>query len=597
MRIAAIDLGSNSFHMLIADFCRPQRFDTILTERMAIQIGKDALQSGTLHEGAIANGLRCLGEFRRIALSRGVERIVAVATSAIREAANGSEFIRRARTEAGIVVRTISGLEEARLIHLAVSRYVDLGVRKTLLIDIGGGSIELTVADSATIHFSTSLKLGFLRLQKHLNLSDPMTGSEERRLAHLLEEKLADALPIIRKHKPLTAIATSGTATTLLRLARQRRSNGGSSDAVCLEEVGSILERASRLSFMDRARKLDLDELRSENLPVALTCLTAILEGAGIPELRVCSAGLREGLVYDFMSRAKPLDVSEAAPTDYRLQAVLDLARRYGYPEEHSRKVAALACEIFRRTSHIHRLGDREERLLEHAGILHDVGYHIAHRKHHVHGYYLIMHGDLRGFSSEEKAMLAHLVRYHRGAKPKRSHEEFAMLPRKARLTIARLAAILRIADGLDRSHFSLIDRLYSVTRRGRTIRFNLLTSAPAADVSLDLDAAKGHARYFEKVFGVETYFSARPSGAKASGRNSVRPRRKSEVERSAEELRMHERERRIPRTLRLPPFERLRAIGRRRRSANHRGNRSRFSSAPALGSRLFRRSRRLRDR
>ncbi len=594
MRIAAIDLGSNSFHMLIADLCRPRFFDTVLKERMAIQIGKQALESGTLDEGSIAKGLLCLREFRSIALSRRVERIIAVATSAIREAANCGEFIRRARTEAGIAVRAVSGLEEARLIHLAVSRNVDLGPRKTLLIDIGGGSIELTVADAATIHYSTSLKLGFLRLQKHLNLSDPITAGEERTLAELLKKDLAEAFLVINKHKPAEAIATSGAATSLLRIVQQRRSDRILSDTVQADEVSSILAKTSGLTSLERARKLDLEFLRSESLPVALTCLIAILDGAGIQELLICPAGLREGLVYDFMACTKPLDTSGAAPADYRLQAVLDLARRYGYPEEHSRKVASLACEIFRRTSHMHGLGDREERLLRHACILHDIGYHIAHSKHHKHGYYLIMHGDLRGFSAEEKTELALLVRYHRGAKPKRSHEEFGCLPQKTRLMIARLTAILRIADGLDRSHFSLIDRLHSVTTNGHGIRFRFLSSAPAADVALDLEAAKRHARYFEMVFGMETLFSAQRPSDRLPRRDASRLKQTSLTERTAAGIPVRRLERPIAVMSRLRSGEGLHTIGHRRRSTDHPGNRSRFSSAPPSGSRLFRRSRRL---
>jgi exopolyphosphatase/guanosine-5'-triphosphate,3'-diphosphate pyrophosphatase len=511
MRVAAIDLGSNSFHLLVVEILGPTSFETVLQEKMMIQLGKTALVSGRLDPEAMERGLQCLDEFRRMALARHVERTLAVATSAIREAENGEEFLHRARTESGIAVRVISGREEARLIHLAVSRNVDLARRKALIVDIGGGSVELAVGDAARMYYGTSQKIGFLRLQGRFVTADPMTRREERLLTTFIKESLAVPLANIRKQAPELVIGTSGSVITLLRLARQDRGKGSGARldpaSVSRDEVRSILGGMLRIRSVERARKFDLDPLRSEYLPTALLCLDAILEGVGAKEVLVCPMALREGLIYDFLIRTKPHGFVHKSTGDLRLQAAIDLSIRCGYPAEHSHKVAQLAGQVFKQTTHLHGLGENEARLLEYAAVLHDVGYHIGYAKHHKHGYYLIMSCDLRGYTPEERHIVALVVRYHRRAVPKASHAEFAELPAKARKTVKYLSSILRIADGLDRSHFSLIEEVKCRSGRG-SVQFLLVTNARHPDIDLDQYTAKRHARYFEKLFGVEASFA-----------------------------------------------------------------------------------------
>ncbi len=512
MRVAAIDLGSNSFHMLIAEIRAPSSFETVLQDKMMIQLGKTALVTGRLDPQAMEKGLRCLDEFRRMALARRVERTLAVATSAIREAENGEDFLRRAREESGLSVRLISGREEARLIHLAVTKHVELRTEKALLIDIGGGSVELTVGDAARMLYTTSARLGFLRLHGRFVGSDPMTKAEARALTAFLQESLRTVAGRIGRHRPKRAVGTSGSITTLLRLAQQRRSVPGGAqpgDTVSRDELREILEELVALPALDRARKFDLDPLRAEYLPTALLCLDAVLEAAGMQEITVCPAALREGLVYDFAARQQPAPAFVIPSGDLRLQAVVDLAVRCGYPVEHSQRVALLAGQIFRQTTALHGLGAEEERLLLYASLLHDIGYHIGYAKHHKHAYYLVMNCDLRGFSADERGILANLVRYHRRAAPKSSHATFAALPASGRKMVKSLAAIVRIADGLDRSHFSLVEEVRCALGR-KKVHFQLITTGAQSTAELDMWAAKRHARYFEKLFHVETAFTAR---------------------------------------------------------------------------------------
>ncbi len=513
MRIAAIDLGSNSFHLLIAQVASPSSFEPVLREKMMIQLGKTALITGRLDPRDMARGLRCLDEFRRLALTRRVECTIAVATSAIREAENGEEFLRRVRKECGFHARAISGREEARLIHLAVTRTVDLGADRVLLADIGGGSVELSVADKEKIYFSTSLKLGFLRLQGRFVTKDPMAKREMRTLSVFLRDSLAGPLASARRRSPVRLIATGGSMDSLLRLAHQRSESrpraSASSERVSRKEVRAIIADLSALPSAVRAEKFDLDLSRAECLPVALMTLQAILEGTGISGAEICPAALREGVIYDFLTTTQASEPVPIGAGDLRTQAILDLAQRCGYPAEHSHRAALLAGQIFEQTVYLHGLGEYEARLLQYGALLHDIGYHISYIKHHKHAYYLVMNCDLRGFTQAERNLLASVVRYHRRAAPKASHASLAALPPRDREVVCALAAILRIADALDASHFSVVDGVSIRPVRGKVV-FQIMTNNMHRKVPLDLDGVRKRARYFGKLFGVDTAFRIR---------------------------------------------------------------------------------------
>ncbi len=522
MRVAAIDLGSNSFHMLVVELLGPTSFETVLAEKMMIQLGKTALVSGRLDPETMERGLRCLDEFRRMALARRVERTIAVATSAIREAENGKEFLHRAAARSGVSVHVISGREEARLVHLAVSRHIDLNKDRALIVDLGGGSVELAVGDAGRIYYSSSQKLGFLRLHGRFVSGDSITKREEKRLATHIKDSLEAPLAHIRRQHVNRVIATSGSATTLLRVAQQRRGERNSasfpSTTVGRNEIRALLSEMIRLPAMECAKRFDLDPLRAEYFAIALLCLDYVLDGIGAKEITVCPIALREGLIYDFLARTKPHAFIQRATQDLRQQAVVDLATRCRYPAEHSHRVALLAGQIFKQTAHLHGLGNAEAKLLQYACILHDIGYHIGYSQHHKHGYYLVMNCDLHGFAHDERHLLAQLVRYHRRAAPKTSHPEFAALPPSKRKIVRYLASILRIADGLDQSHFSNVVEVKCHRGKG-DLRFILATSANRADLDLDLFMAKRHARYFEKLFNVETSFAAASPDARQSAR------------------------------------------------------------------------------
>ena len=410
-----------------------------------------------------------------------MDRTLAVATSAIREAENGEEFLRRAREESGLSVRLISGREEARLIHLAVSRHVDLR-EKALLIDIGGGSVELTVADASKIYYSTSVKLGFLRLQGRFVSSDPMIKREGRALTSFVRDSLQHPFVAIRKHLPRLVVGTSGSITSLLRLAQQRRGESagasGVSTEVSRDELKAILADLLKLPAVERARKFDLDPLRSEYLATALVCLDGILEGAEMKSLLVCQVALREGLIYDFMSRATPLSAAPRADGDLRFRAIVDLASRCDYPIDHSHRVAAARGADLppddsspwsvgkgRTTARIRR---------------HPARHRLPHRLFQASQTRLLPGDELRSARVQPRGKRAFWPTWCAitGAPSRRtSIRPSAALPAKARKTVKYLTAILRIADGLDMSHFSVVDDIKCTVGRKR-INFQLTANA-----------------------------------------------------------------------------------------------------------------------
>ncbi len=285
-----------------------------------------------------------------------------------------------------------------------------------------------------------------------------------------------------------------------------------------LEEIRSIASEMLALPALERAVRFDLDSARSEYMPVALLTLEAVLEGSGLDRIAVVRAGLAEGLVYDFLAGEAGAAPLPALPEDARIRTILDLAAACGYPAEHSHQVAGLADRIFLQMAWLHGLGEEEARLLRYGAILHDIGYHIAYRGHHRHGYHLVLHCDLRGIPPSERGVVAALVRYHRRGVPRPSQPVLRALPPKDRRRVMALTAISRIADALDRAHFSLVEDV-EIRRVGARVVFHLRVRGLARTMPPDIEALQRHARYFEKLFGVRTAFRARRPPRRAAGK------------------------------------------------------------------------------
>jgi exopolyphosphatase/guanosine-5'-triphosphate,3'-diphosphate pyrophosphatase len=503
MKVAAIDIGANSVHLVVSRIHAPGVRETLDRSREMIRLGQGTFRTGSIPEAQMRHAIAQLRRFRTLSEEHGVEAVLAVATSAVRDAKNRDEFVRRAEKEARLAVRVLSGEEEARLIYLGVREAIPPILRRIAVIDIGGGSVEVVVGDGSEIERSYCLKLGALRLAVELE----RTG---RRGLRALEERVrSEILPAARAVAAGRVDAVVGTSGTILTLAEllKVRDDGRPIRRPPLEELsGKLLRsRAERNAGLSA-----VGPKRADTIGPGSLVLRTFMEEAGINDVLPCEQALREGVVADFaMRNRKRLEAPREDLGDPCRRSVLVLARRLGSYDLHAQQTARLALRLFDGLASLHGLGRRDRELLEYAALLHDVGYWIAAEGHHKHAYYLIRKASLEGFSGEEPRILALVARYHRGALPRGRHVGFGGLPRGGRGRVRRLAALLRIADGLDRSHAGLVRDVGLKIRDGRVI----VDAETTGNADLEIAAATRRANLFRKVFGLDVEFRSGRSG------------------------------------------------------------------------------------
>ncbi len=507
MRIAALDLGTNSFHLLVVDAHPDGTFRPLAREKEMLRLGDAVAREGRLGEGDARRAVAAVARFRSLAEAAGSDEIVACATSAIREADNGGELVDRIESEAGVDVRVITGAEEARLIFDAVRASVVIDPPPALAFDLGGGSLEVMVGDRSGLQWSASVKLGVARLTAELVRGDPPTNGDLRRLRERFTAGLAplaaeaERISLLR---PGLVIGTSGTLNTLARMVAARRAGPGAAPPASInqfrfsrDELVALHEGMVGMAAAARAKLPGLDAGRSDIITTGSTFLLTAMELFGFDELTVGEWALREGIVLDAIGHHDAADWSDD-PRAIRRASVLELCRRCNWDEVHSRQVARLALRLFDQTLPLHALqpGDRE--LLEHACLLHDIGAHVSNDSHHKHTQYLIQHGRLRGFAPDEVAALAALGRFHRGGDPRSSREPLASMDPAWHDRMAKMAALLRVADGLDRTRSGAVQE---VRAQLNGTRVRLAVFSPG-DVDVDVWGARRKRELFEKVLG-----------------------------------------------------------------------------------------------
>jgi exopolyphosphatase/guanosine-5'-triphosphate,3'-diphosphate pyrophosphatase len=514
MRIAAIDVGSNSVHMIVCRIRPDLSFEVIDREKDMIRVGAGGLAERRLPQVNIDTAMQTLAKYRRLADSHGVDEVIVAGTSAIREAENGGDFISAARREVGLRVRVISGTEEARLIHLAAAYAVGIGRRAAIVIDVGGGSTEVTLGTSARVEAGRSFKLGAIRLTERFAKSDPLSPSDEQRLVRHIRRETRAYLASLQRRRVQQVIGTSGTILALSALAAGLR---GSTDirrvAVTARDIRRLRHRLVGMTLDERLKLPGLDPRRADIAAVGAILLDTLLDGLGAETLTLCDFALREGLVLDYIKRnAAHIRTAERYP-DVRRRSVIELAERCHYWPAHAQQVARLALQLFDATRDRHALGARERGWLEFGALVHDIGAHISYESHHKHSYYLVKHGGLRGFDPHEIDIIGLIARYHRQATPKKAHEGFADLPKEHRATVRLLGAIVRLAEGLDRSHAQAVTSL-SVAEDDAGLMVTLETKG---DAELELWAAHRHAEPLSAVLETPIRFAIAPVEADAA--------------------------------------------------------------------------------
>ncbi len=505
-RITAIDLGTNSFHAVIVDIFPDGSFYTVDKLKEMVLLAEKGLGE-RLSDAALDRGIEALRKIKTLSDHQQSELILAYATSAIREAENGGIFIQRAIDEVGIKINAIPGRVEAELIGLAVQHGIQMPTENEgpgLIMDIGGGSVEFIIADKQKFFYLTSKKLGVARMTARFIDQDPVHDSEVKAMRKHYQESLTDVAQAFAMHRASVLIGSSGTMENIaLMIAyRQKRSPSLSLNELefTAKEFFDFYAFAIGKNRKQRAQIKGIDEKRIELLPAGLVLVKFVLETFAINEVKISSQALREGIILRYikkeMDELRELEVVE----DPRRRSVLELVHKCEWHEDHSRHVAKLSLSIFDAFKGELELTETDRELLELAAFMHDIGYHISHRGHHKHALYIIRNADLLGFKESEIEIMANVARYHRRSTPKARHEHYRKLTKENKARVKKLSAILRVADGLDRSHYQNVRRL-NISKNDRKTFFTVNTES---DPHLEIWGASRKKALFEEVTGRE---------------------------------------------------------------------------------------------
>jgi exopolyphosphatase/guanosine-5'-triphosphate,3'-diphosphate pyrophosphatase len=507
-RIAAIDIGSNSIRQLVADVSDGGIIRVVDEMKAAPRLGTGVARTGELGAPAMAAALEVLGRMATLARQLGAERIEAVATSAVREATNGAAFLTQVRREAGLEVRILDGEEEARLSFLSALAHFELGVGRAVVMDIGGGSLELSLSADGLLERLATMPLGAVRMTEAF--AQPDGSIKVKKLRKAARMALRETVSV-RDWRGAQMIGSGGTFTNLagIHLARQGVLTAPNVHATRIPrvEVEHILDSLAGMSAEERAGVPGLNAARADIIVAGLAVTAEVLARFEAKELMISRYGIREGILLD-AARVTPAVVD---PGEARDRTVLDFAERCHYEAPHSQQVRKLALQLFDAIGV--RLGCEpgDRQILSDAALLHDVGYHINYQRHHKHSYHLILYADLLGISPGEQVAIANIARYHRGAAPKRKHANYGTLDKALRDRIRRLSAILRVADGFDRGHVGAVSAL-KVRWMKRALRITPVP-APRARMRLEMWGASRKSALLAKLAGVPVEIVA-PSGA-----------------------------------------------------------------------------------
>jgi exopolyphosphatase/guanosine-5'-triphosphate,3'-diphosphate pyrophosphatase len=514
--LAAIDIGTNSVHMVVVRI-DPQlpAFTIIAREKDTVRLGDRDKRTGNINPEAIERAIAALQRCKDLAVSLKADQIIAVATSATRESPNGCQFLQRVETELGIVVNLISGQEEARRIYLGVLSVMDFSTKPHVIIDIGGGSTELILADSQEPRFLSSTKIGAVRLTQEFVTTDPISTAELASLQAyargMLERPIDELQASLNPGETFRLVATSGTAETLAIIHALEKSgsvpNPLNGYQLSRRELREMLRRFVNMTYQQRLAVPGMSDKRAEIIIAGSVILLEAMTMLNVDYLTVCERSLREGVIVDWMLTHGLIESRLRYQSEIRPRSVLKIAHKYDVDLEYSQRVAQFALTIFDQTQGIlHSWQNEAREYLWAAGILHNCGLFISHSSHHKHSYYMVRNAELLGFTDIELEIIANLVRYHRKSKPKKKHENYNnLLYKENKLLVNQLSAILRLAVALDRRQIGAIRELScKYDPEYRVLHFHLIPSQADDDCALELWNLDYKKNVFEEEFGVK---------------------------------------------------------------------------------------------
>jgi exopolyphosphatase/guanosine-5'-triphosphate,3'-diphosphate pyrophosphatase len=516
--VAAVDIGSNSVRMVVAQVGAEGGAEVIERARRPIRLGHDTFVTGKLSQESMRAAISILRDYRKILDTYQVEVVRAVATSAVREASNMDAFLDRVARTVGLDIEVIETTEQSRLVVAAVrdavGDAVDLTRGNAAIVEVGGGSTLLTVLQKGEIGTSESFNLGAIRLQENLGTAQ----ESPLRAAEMLHQHVAQRVSLMRKALSLkrvkTFVAIGGDARFAADLVGQAIPNTGLS-AVDSRALDGVIEQCLPLSVERLVRKFRLPYEEAETLVPALLTYQALLGATGAGRMIVAQVSMREGLLLD-MPRYVTGE-QDPALTDGMILSARTLGEKYQYDAAHSEQVTRLAQQLFDELADEHGLGPRHRLLLTLAAILHDIGSYVSSRAHHKHSQYLVANSEIFGLQRDDLNIVSQVARYHRRSEPKSSHPDYMALPRTQRMVVNKLAAILRVADALDRGHMQQV-REFTTERQGADL---VIYVRGAIDLTLERRSIADKCGMFEDIFGMRVRVeeeAAVPSGERRPG-------------------------------------------------------------------------------
>lgn len=504
--IAIIDMGTNTFNMLLVERNERDEFSVKAKFKEAVKMGEGGITSGKIAPAAFERGITALQLYRQLIDSAGVNEIFAFATSAIRSASNGPDFVKAAKETCGIDVKVISGNEEASLIHEGVKNGVHLPrLEPVLLVDIGGGSVEFTVSQGGSPLLLRSLNIGAARLLEKIKPSGRILSAEISALEQLFDKELGSLIAEIKEFDINMLVGSSGSCEMIASMVAYNSGDLLSANKLngytfTTSQFGKVHKKLIRSSRDERLKIQGMEPLRADMIVMASSLCTYLIKSLDIKQFMVSTSALKEGVFYRYLrDEQRRIDRYLGSPDrNLRAKAIKNLAQRYGFEAKHGVQASALATQLFEGLKSLHGFGPEELELLQYAAAVHDIGRFINPSGHHKHGQYIILNSDLPGFSTNELVMIANLVRYHRKSLPKGEHFHYKIMSDGLKEKVKWLGGILRLADNLDRGHRNLITSL-ETDWTDEVLTINLQATA---DVQLEIDHAMENRHLLEMACG-----------------------------------------------------------------------------------------------
>lgn len=522
--LAAIDLGTNSLHMVVV-LIEPKlpAFSIIAREKDTVRLGDRCPKTGELKPEVMERAIATLQRFQEVAKSLNAQTIMAVATSAVREAPNGREFLQQVEDRLGLSVDLISGQEEARRIYLGVLSGMEFNNQPQIIIDIGGGSTELILGDSHEPRSLSSTKVGAVRLTAEYITTDPIGNAEFQYLQAYVRGMLERPVDELRAHQEPDEcprlVGTSGTIESLATIHAREKLGIVPSPLtgyqLSLKDLRELTARIRKLGYSERAAIPGMSERRAEIILAGAVILQEAMTLLGVELLTVCERSLREGVIVDWMLSHGLIEDRLRYQSSVRQRNVFKSAQKYQVNLEYSERVANFAMSLFNQTQGLlHNWGLEEQELLWAAAILHNCGFHVSHSAYHKHSYYLIRNGELLGYTETEIDIIANIARYHRKSAPKKKHDNYRNLPsKKHRQMVTQLSALLRLAVALDRRQIGAIAQVRCEYRpEVQELHLQLQASQPDDDCALELWSLDYEKGIFEAEYGVKLVATLEPA-------------------------------------------------------------------------------------